>query len=461
MTRRNLFALAAAGAFAAERRNRAPVSHENLVVKLPEAEPVKLPNGVTVMAIEDDRLPIAYVRFHIEGAGPIYGRPGVAELTADMLREGAAGRSGKQIVDEAARLGATLGTSAPSGAEVATVDGSGLSGHVFEWSELLSSVVVLRPSFPADEFNTLRQRRLQEIRLRRIQPIVADDVLQRLVWGSHPAAVAVPSAEVLASLNPEALAAWHRERYTPSSALVACIGRVRSSLFVSRAEKLLGAWKGPEVNTTLPPPPAPSARRIVLIDRPGAPQTELAVGGLLFDRRDPDFFPMSVLNSALGTGPASRLFQILRSEKAYAYNASSSFGATRFAGLWKVRAGVRTDATADSIAIILTQLRRICDEPIPAAELDEAKTSVVGRFALTLEQPQQVIAQSYLRHRYGFSVDYWERYPARLTAVTASEIQAVARKYLDPDRAHIVAVGDAARIRGALDKVGHVESMAA
>jgi zinc protease len=122
-----------------------------------------------------------------------------------------------------------------------------------------------------------------------------------------------------------------------------------------------------------------------------------------------------------------------------------------------VKAGVRTDATADSIAIILEQLRRLCDEPIPAAELDQSKSAAVGGFALRLEQPAQVINQSYLRYRYGFSADYWERFPAKVNAVSASETQAVAQKYLTPERAHIVAVGDASRIRTALEKLGKVE----
>src|SRR5262249_1351666 len=148
--------------------------------------------------------------------GPVHApQAGVAELTAEMLREGAGGRSGKQIVDEAARLGATVNSFAASGAEAATIDGSGLSGHVFEWSELLSSLV-LRPSFPADEFNTLRQRRLQELRLRRVPALMVEDRLQRVIYGSHPAAIAAPPAEALASLTPERLSAWHRERYTPS-----------------------------------------------------------------------------------------------------------------------------------------------------------------------------------------------------------------------------------------------------
>jgi zinc protease len=459
MTRRNLLAMAATAGFAADHLNRAPVSHENLKVQIPEATPVKLSNGVTLLAIEDNRLPIATVRFNVEDAGAIYSpRPGVAEFTAEMLTEGGGGRSGKQIADEAARLGATLNSSAPASAEAAFAEGSGLTSRFSEWLDLLTAVVI-HPSFPADEFNALRQRWAARNRVRGTLPSnLADDALLPLIYGSHPAALPFPPGAALATLTPEMLAAWHRERYTPAKMVVLCIGRVRTSAFADRMEKLLGGWKPAEANSAPPPPPLPaSTRRIVLIDRPGAAQTELAIGGLLMERRDPDFIPMAVLNGVLGGTVSSRLFRILRDQKGYTYNAGSTYGAFRYPGFWRVKAGVRTDATADSVAIILSQLRRLCDEPVPAAELDQSKSNAVGYFALKLEQPFQVISQSYLRYRYGFSADYWERYPAKLNAVNAAEVQAVAQKYLAPDRAHIVAVGDGARIRTALEKLGKVE----
>jgi zinc protease len=254
------------------------------------------------------------------------------------------------------------------------------------------------------------------------------------------------------------LGAWHRERYTPGKTTVACIGRVRPAAFASHLEKLLGSWKAADVNAVLPPNPQPaSARRVILIDRPGALQTELVIGNLLFDRRDPDWFPMTVMNTVVGAGGGSRLFRILRNEKGYASTVASFYSASRFPGVWQVRAGARADATGDTIAVVLDQLRRLCEEPIPAAELDAAKRSVVGSFALNLEQPLQILTQSYLRYRYGFSVDYWDHYAAKLNAVTAAEAQGVARKYLDPNRAIIVAVGDASKIRGGLEKLGYVE----
>jgi zinc protease len=358
-------------------------------------------------------------------------------------------------------LGATFSSVAQGGAETAGVDGQGLTGRWAEWFELLCSLM-LKPTFAADDLAQVRQRWLIGARARTLQAnSLADDTLTRLLFGSHPAAISAPDAASLAALTPETLAAWHRERYTPSNTVLSAIGRVGRGAFRSQAEKLLGSWKGPEIKTTLPPNPQPAAaRRIVLIDRPGAPQTELTLGGLLFDRRDPDFFAVQIANAILGGGTGAWLYQSLREEKGYAYTAFSQVNTPRFTGFWRARAGVRTDATADALAIMTGHLRKLCDAPVPEADLEAAKRSVSGTFAINLEQPGNVLNLSYLRYRYGFSADYWERFPARLNAVTAAEVQTVAQKYFLPDRAHVVAVGDAAKIRPALAKFGSIEGAA-
>jgi len=458
MTRRNWLALAAAGAFAAEPKNRVPISRDPLVVRMPDAEPVRLANGITILAMEDRRLPVATVAFRIEGAGEIYAsRPGVAALTAAMLTEGAAGRSGKQLIEAASRAGASLSTVADPGTEMAGVDGAGLATGWAEWFELMCGVVQ-KPSFPADEFQGVRQRWEAGLRMQR-PAALADRRLLEMVYGKHPAAIGYPAGAALASLTPEMLTAWHRERYTPSNTVVACIGKVRASEFRAKAENLLGSWSGPNVSPALPPPPeAPAARRIALIDRPGAPQTEIQIGALLFDRRDPDYFPMLLLNRVLGNGMGSRFVRILRREKRYAFATGSGFTARRFAGIWRGRATVRSDAAMDSLEIMLGQMRQMCDDLLPPQELEEAKRSAAGTFALTLEEPKELLENCYLRFRYGFSADYWERYPAKIEAVTAGEIQAAARRYLNPERLQIVLSGDVSRWRGALEKLGTVES---
>jgi zinc protease len=454
-----MLALAAAGAFAADRKNRAPISRDVLKVKLPEAEPVTLSNGMTLMVLEDNRMPLAYVRAQMEGTGMIYApHPGLAELTADLLLAGAGTRSGKQLVEEAERLGATFSSQASAGAETALVDASGLTSRFNDWLALLADVL-MRPTFPADDFNILRQRLVVGLRLRRAQASsLAEDLTNRMIFGTHPAGVSYPAPEALAGLKHDMVTTWYRERYAPATTVVSVIGRVRGSSVKSRVEELFGGWKTPAPKITLPPPPQPATqRRIFVIDRPGANQTQISIGGLLFDRRDDGFFPMSILNSVLGSGASSRLFRIMRSEKGYAYDIVSGFGASRFPGYWRVRAGVRADATGDAVATILGEIQKLCDQPVSAFEIDEAKGALIGQYALRLEQPVQVIGYSYLRFRYGFSSDYWDRFPEKMGAVSASEIQALAQKYMNPAVAQIAVVGDAARIRADLAKFGPVE----
>jgi zinc protease len=463
MTRRTLLALTAAAAYADERKNRAPISHDAPVIKLPEAAPIKLSNGMTLLALEDNRLPLAYARFAVEGTGPIFApTAGSAELTAGLLAEGAGSRSSKQILEDSTRWGGRLNSSTNPGADTSIVDGQGLSTHFPDWLGLMADVLT-RPQFPPDEFNIMRQRLISQLRVRHARPeSIADDACQRATYGSHPAGRGYPTATELAALTTEQVSAWYRERYSSAGTVVTVIGRIRPAKAVSLLEELVGGWKKPEPAITLPPAPQPSTqRRVILIDRPGAAQTELALGGLTFDRRDPDYYSFTLANQILGGSGNSRLFRILRGQKGYAFAAGSSTTSLRYAGNWRVRANVRTDATGDAIATILQILQQLCSEPVPAQELEDNKGPYIGLFARALEQPTTVIGYSYTRFRYGFSPDYWERLPSKIMSLSASEIQTVAQKYLNPDKAHIIAVGDASKIRAAMAKFGPVEMQTA
>ncbi len=458
VTRRTLLTAATGAVLSADRKNRAPVSREVLRVKIPEAYPLTLPNGLTLLAIEDQRVPLAWLKIQVDGAGRVYqSRPAVAQATADMLSQGTRSRSGSQIAGEAAGLGARLSSGILSNYENATIDGSGLSSHFEGWLALAADMLI-EPAFPGDEFTGWRARQIVNARLSAARPAsVAADRLMALCYGPHPRGLGDPSPKDLEALTPEILADWHRQHYTPRNTVVSVIGRARTSDVASLSGKLFGNWKAPESTFQLPPEPQPvGTRRIVLVDRAGAPQTEVAIGGLLFERRSPDFFPMEVLNTLLGGGNIARLDFAL-AQKTHVMNVVSEYGTARYTGYWRVRMSVSTASTVEAIRIVLNELRRLCDEPASGSELDEAKSSITGAFALDLEQPSHVINYSYQRYRYGFSNDYWERYPAKISAVAATEVQSVAQKYFRPETAHIVAVGDALRIRSDLAKLGPVE----
>ncbi|HXG51696.1 MAG TPA: insulinase family protein, partial [candidate division Zixibacteria bacterium] len=208
----------------------------------------------------------------------------------------------------------------------------------------------------------------------------------------------------------------------------------------------------------LPPPAPPRAeRKIYLVDRPGSVQTTLMAGNIAVDRRSDDYIPLLVMNQIIGGGPAGRLFLNLREEKGYTYGAYSSLAALEYPGPWSVAADVRTEVTGGALGEILKEIERMREARVSEAELAAAKRTLTAGFALALEQPARVLGFAVARHLYGLPEDYWERYPELIAAVTADDVQRVARRYLDPNALQVVAVGDGEKIKEVLEKFGPVE----
>jgi predicted Zn-dependent peptidase len=181
------------------------------------------------------------------------------------------------------------------------------------------------------------------------------------------------------------------------------------------------------------------------------------MGNIAIDRRDPDYIAMNVMNHLVGGGPAARLFLNLREEKGYTYGVYSSFTALKYPGPWRAGGDVRTEVTAGAMTEFMKEFQRIRDEKVPAAELDEAKRAIVASFALSLESPSELLGYAIVRKTYGFPADYWDTYPAQVTAITADDIQRVARKYVNPENLQVVAVGDLSKIRPVMEQFGPVE----
>jgi zinc protease len=444
-----------------ERKNQAPLSSEILRVKLPNPIEAKLKNGLTVLIAEDHRFPTVSVQLELSAAGALYEPPnlaGLASVTAQMLREGTKSRSSKQIAEEADKLGASFGAAAEFGSSVATFGASGLSDNFDSWFPLALDVL-LNPAFPSHELDNLKQRLAVQLRQQRATPnFLAGERFNRAVFGTHPAAVVSATAESLNSLTPEGLTEWHRQRYVPQNAILGFAGNVRASELIPKLEKWLADWKPSGLKETLPANAAPSTeRKIYLVDRPSSVQTTIALGNIAIDRRSPDYVPMVVMNHVLGGGAAARLFLNLREEKGYTYGVYSDFSAVRYAGPWRAGGNMRTEVTAEAVTEFFSEIRRIRDEKVSESELADAKRAITARFALSLEQPTGVLAFAMVRKTYGFPPDYWDTYPAKIMAITAEDLQRVARQYLDPDTMQLVAVGDADKIKPALEKYGLVE----
>jgi predicted Zn-dependent peptidase len=220
----------------------------------------------------------------------------------------------------------------------------------------------------------------------------------------------------------------------------------------------LEGWKRNQDKEAWPRDPAAAgARKVFLVDRPNSVQTTVALGNIAIDRRSPDYVPMVVMNQVIGGGSSGRLFLNLREEKGYTYGVYSDLSALRYPGPWRAGGNMRTEVTEGALVEFFNEIRRIRDEKVPAAELEERKRSIAARFALSLEQPAMVLGFAITRKQYSLPADYWDSYPAKVMAVNAGDVQRVAHKYLNPDAMQLVAVGDANKIKIVLEKYGPVE----
>ncbi|HLK62924.1 MAG TPA: pitrilysin family protein [Bryobacteraceae bacterium] len=441
-------------------KNKAPVSKELLKVKLPKPEEFHLDNGLTVMILEDHRLPQITMSFGIRGSGGLdepADMSGLATVTATMLREGTTTRSSKQIADESDRLAAGIGASSGFGATETNFTMSGLTDNFDKWFAL-GVDVMLHPSFPADEWGKLKQRQLLGLRQNRTSAqFLAQEQFSRAVFGSHPAARIASSPESLGAITIEAMKKWHDERYVPQNTLLGVVGDVTPAQLLPKLKEAFASWKKTDLQPAMPGNPALTEQaRVLLVNRPNSVQTNLLMGNLAIDRRSPDYVTFVVMNEILGAGPTARLFNNLREDKGYTYGAYSSFAAQTYPGPWRASSEVRTDVTEGAMKEFFNEFKRMRDEKIPAAELEEKKRSVVARFALSLESPQQLLVYAHERKFYGLPDDYWDTYPAKISAVTADDVQRVAKKYLNLDDIQIVAVGDGSKIKSVMEKYGKV-----
>jgi zinc protease len=243
----------------------------------------------------------------------------------------------------------------------------------------------------------------------------------------------------------------------PDHALIAFAGDITLAGARKLVESRLGTWKKtgvPKPKVTEPAAAGPAKGYLVV--RPSSVQTTLIVGAQSMTRTDPDYVPLTVVNRVLG-GTMGRLFRHLREEKGYTYGVGSFFSATEHRGQWLANTSVRTEVTEAALTDLLADIEAMRTTPVPEQELNDHKRAVVASFALSLESPEQLLDYYVQSWIYGLPADYWDTYPARVSAVTAAQVQAAASKYWDPARLQIVAVGDA-KIADILKKKGTLET---
>ncbi len=445
---------------AVELKGKAPVNPRTLEVRLPRPQEAVLPNGLRIALLEDHKLPMFAMQWVIAGGGLAdpEDRRGLMAATASLLREGAGERTSREIAEQLARLGSSLGASASPASGETVISVSGLREH-FDATLDIAADVIRHPTFPQNEIDKYKSRFASQLQYQRSLPsFLAQEQFLRAVYDQHPASLVAPPLPVIQGLSREELTRHHARSFRPNNTIVLMYGDLTLKQAVSTIRRALGDWTPADAQlASAPQPKPPSKPRVVVVDRPGSVQTSLWLGALGIERKSEDYFAVLVMNHILGGGPASRLFMNLREQKGYTYGVSSSFTGSSFPGVMVANTDVRTEVTADALQELMRELQRIAAEPVSTQELANAKRALVGRFALSLESPQALLANLATQKIYGLPEDYWDQYPRRVEAITTADIQRVARAYLDPKRLQLVAVGDAAKLREPLSRYGEIE----
>jgi len=451
-----LASLAPAGDLAAQAldRTRPPTLGPAPVLRLPAVQTATLPNGLQIAVVEMHEVPVVDISLIVDAgaAADPADLPGLATFTANMLDEGAGRRTALEISEEADFLGARLMTAA--GFDVASVSLHVPKRQLGPALDLMADVV-LRPSFADSEVARQRELRRTAILQQRDQPVaMAGIAFPAIVFGGlHPYGRPISGSEAsTAALNRDRVVEFYQGFYRPGNAKLLIVGDITLAEARRLVTARFGGWERgvPRFAPADVAPSAPAARTFYIVDKPGAAQSVIRIGQVGVPRSSPDYFPLEVMNTILGGSFTSRLNQNLRETHGYTYGANSGFALRRMAGPFSAGASVQSAKTDSSLVEFLRELRRIRDEAVPQAELDKAKAYIALGLPGNFETTGGAAAQFRDLLTYGLPLTYYGTYIQRITAVTAADVQRVARQYLDPDRFAIVVVGDRSQIEAGI-----------
>jgi zinc protease len=435
-------------------REKQPAASAARAVRVPVPQSFQLPNGLTVIALpQTGGLPVVSASLVVRSgsdANPI-DKPGLASFTAAVLDQGTATRSALQLADEIAQIGATLNTG--TSRDSSTVSTSSLSRNFSAALGLLADVA-LRPSFPAEEVERVRARRLADLVEQRGNPVqIATNVTGKALYGTHQYGFSeTGTVESNKQLTRDDLQAFWRQNFVPGNAALVVIGAIAAPELRKLAESSFGSWPKGTASPAKLGTPSTAAPRLVIVDRPGSPQTQLRVATFGVPRNSPDYVPVRVMNTILGGMFSSRINMNLREEHGYTYGANSQFVFWRSGGPFAVSTGVRTDVTAPAVHEVMIELRKMIETRVTPAELTLAKDAITLQLPALFETNDRIVGSLSTLFTHGLPLNYYSNLAEQISVVDAQAVQEVAKKYLVPDKFVVVAVGDRSKIGDLLQK---------
>jgi zinc protease len=425
---------------------------------VPTIADASLPNGLTVWVVPRPGFPKVTAVLAVRGgtAADPEKLAGTADVLADVVKEGTAKRSSKQIAEELQAVGGEISASASDDAVFVTVDG--LGSGVATLLDILADVS-RNAAFPENEVELAKTNTLQGLMARASTPEFAvDKAFGAAVFGDHPYRTVAPTKEGVGALTPQLLKAEYLRRFRPERSLLVVVGEVDAPQVAAAVKKFFGTWKGQgEAAAATPPAPTLGLREILVVDRPGSVQSEIRVGRPMVRVTDAEYFPEIVANTIFGGAFSSRLVENIREDKGYTYSPSSRTSAYEEGGLLRIRAAVRSDVTAATLLEIFYELDRMGATLPTADELTRAKRYQSGLYVLRNALQGAVAFTLATNWVNGLPPAALAQFVPNVDAVTPEQVREVGQKLFTSRSQTVVIGGDAAKIKDDVAQFGEVK----
>lgn len=425
-------------------RTRAPQAGPAPTIAIGDYHLEKLPNGLTLIVVENHRLPRVSWELSLDLMPIMEGKKaGYVRFAGGLLGTGTTSRTKAQIDESIDFIGGRLSTSAQG------IFASSLTRHTDALLEVMSDIL-LHPSFESSELEKYRTQALSGIASNATDPgAIAGNLRASVLFGdAHPYGE-VESASSLKAISREDLVAYHTTYFRPNVAYLVVVGDITPEAAREKALRYFGAWEPAEVpKAAVKMIGMEQGNQVCFADLPGAVQSNISVAHVVaLKPGEPDAIAISVMNNILGGGGFSgRLMQNLREDKAYTYGARSSLSPDRTLGRFVATANVRNEVTDSAVVEFLSEIQRITRELVTPEELNTTIQYMTGSFARALEDPQTVASFALNIEQNGLPKDYYKTYLQKLASVTAEDVRRVAASYLRPENLYIAVVGNRSEV---------------
>jgi len=435
-------------------REAPPLGGEPREYRLPASTTVALPNDMKVTLVPFGNIPKVTIVVSVAAGNAHEGEHNwLADLTGQMLLEGAADMDSDGLAAAAADMGGEIGVSVSVNQTQAALDV--LSEFGADAVALLADVL-RRPTLPESELERVRSNLLKNLSISRQQPgTLASQAFRKAIFGDHPYGAGLPDPEAFGALSIEQIQQFHGTQFGAGGGHIYVAGQFDRSAVLQAIRDAFGDW-ATVTNATLPEPPRRPAPGLTFIERPDAPQSTLYLGLPVVDPSHPDYTALSLMNTLLGGSFSSRVTSNIREDKGYTYSPRSRVSVNKGSGFWVQTADVTTNVTGPAIDEIVNEIERLQTEAPGVDELTRIKNYRIGTFVLGNATRSGLISQLQFLRTHGLGPDHLASFVERLNAITPQEIQRITRDYLSVADMTLVVVGDPATVPAQLESVERI-----